>query len=159
MLHHRTLSHDDLAAIAAFPESKDELFYVSPKFVYPLTSEQILALLENRIEPTVVLGGESDGVLAYANLYDKDEREGICWLGNVIVSPRHRGKGVSDFLLNAMMEKAKVNHGLKKMRLFCHNTNSKGLAFYDKHGFKPVGLSISKTDSVKYIAIRMEREL
>ncbi|GGD93986.1 GNAT family N-acetyltransferase [Paenibacillus nasutitermitis] len=159
MLYHRTLSHDDLATIITFPESKEELFYVSPKFVYPLTPEQILALLENRVEPTVVRDDESDDVLAYANLYDKDDQEGTCWLGNVIVSPRHRGKGVSDFLLFTMMEKAKVNYGLKKMQLFCHNTNSKGLAFYDKHGFKPVGLNISKTEPVKYIAIKMERDL
>lgn len=100
-------------------------------YIPPITPEQIITMLTNRYEPTVVIEKASGQPVAYANLYDKSEDH--CWLGNVIVSPDHRGKGAVEELLNAIVCKAKENHGMKKLFLSCHNTNSRGLAFYYKH--------------------------
>ncbi|WP_254790068.1 GNAT family N-acetyltransferase [Paenibacillus sp. OK003] len=129
--------NEDLKSISSFPQSKEELFYISPRFKYPLTPDQILKLLENRYEPTVIVDEESGQVVAYANLYDyKDD---VCCLGNVIVSKDFRGKGAANYyLLKTMIMKAKSIYKVKHLLLSCHSTNSRGLAFYHKQGLNPL---------------------
>ena len=75
-----------------------------------------------------------------SNLYNRSGH--ACWLGNVIVSPGHRGRGAGEFLLHAMMHKAKENYGVRELYLSCHHANSRGLAFYHKHSFRPFELKI-----------------
>ncbi|MGF9697887.1 GNAT family N-acetyltransferase [Paenibacillus sp. MABNR03] len=155
---YRSLKKEDLKEICTFPQSDEELFYVSPQFKYPLTPDQILKVLENRYEPTVVVDEESGQVIAYANLYEyKDD---VCWLGNVIVSESFRGQGASKYLLETMVMKAKSIYRVSSLLLSCHNTNSSGLAFYHKHGFKPIDMRITKLDDQKrIITIQMELEI
>lgn len=154
----RLLSKEDLIEICSFPQSTAELFFVSPRFKYPLTPDQVLELLTNRFEPTVIIEEITGQIVAYANLYDS--KDNTCWLGNVIVSPDHRGKGAADSLINTIIFKAKENYGIKKLLLSCHNTNSRGLAFYFKHRFKPYDMKVIRLeDSSKVITIQMEREL
>ncbi|WP_235847542.1 GNAT family N-acetyltransferase [Paenibacillus tuaregi] len=147
MYSHRSLDHKDLETICSFPQTEEELSYVSPKFVYPLTPDQILNLLEGRFEPTVILDNRTNEVVAYANIYGYDAEEGCGWLGNVIVSPKYRGQGAARYLLDVMLDKAKNNLGCKMMQLACHNTNSRGLAFYTKYGFKPFDIEIPGADA------------
>ncbi|OPA75395.1 GNAT family N-acetyltransferase [Paenibacillus selenitireducens] len=155
MYSYRTLSNEDLEAICMFPQSVEELLYVSPKFKFPLSPNQIIELLENRVEPTVIVQEYTGDLIAYANLYGIEED--TCWLGNVIVSPKYRGCGTAEVLLNVMINKAKEKYGIKKLLLSCHNTNSRGLAFYYKNGFKPCDIRITKLeDDKKKIAIQME---
>lgn len=153
----RKLRENDLEAICAFPQSEEELFYMSPKFRYPLTPDQIMSLLANRFEPTVIEDSSTGQVAAYANLYDKTEE--LCWLGNVICSPAHRGKGAAKLLISTMMENAKHTLSAKKLILSCHNTNTRGLAFYHKLGFNPVGMKVQTLEEKKVITIQMLKEL
>ncbi|MCR8656894.1 hypothetical protein [Paenibacillus endoradicis] len=44
-------------------------------------------MLNERLEPTVVIKKETNEVVAYGNIYDYDVVESIGWLGYVIVSP------------------------------------------------------------------------
>ncbi|SDW24435.1 GNAT family N-acetyltransferase [Paenibacillus sp. CF384] len=158
MYAHRPLLKEDLETISSFPQSAEELFYVSPRFQYPLTPDQIMKVLENRFEPTVILDEESGQVIAYANLYDiKDEK---CWLGNVIVSSSFRGKGAAAYLLQTMKDKAKTEYGALQLVLSCASTNSRGLAFYHKLGFKPIGMRINNIeDQQRVITFQMMVEL
>lgn len=159
MYTHRNLEHKDLEVICTFPQAADELVYISPKFQYPLTPDQILALLKDRFEPTVILDRAADEVVAYANIYGYDAEERTCWLGNVVVSPTYRGRGASQYLLDVMLNKAKSILGAETIRLACHNTNSRGLAFYVKYGFKPYDINVSKYAERKLIAIHMSKLL
>ncbi|PWW39951.1 GNAT family N-acetyltransferase [Paenibacillus pabuli] len=154
---YRSLMNEDLKNISSFPQSKEELFYISPRFKYPLTPDQILKLLENRYEPTVIVDEESGQVVAYANLYDyKDD---VCWLGNVIVSKDFRGKDAANYLLKTMIMKAKSIYKVKHLLLSCHSTNSRGIAFYHKQGFKPIDMRITDLDEQKIITLLMRLEI
>ncbi|OZB98797.1 GNAT family N-acetyltransferase [Paenibacillus sp. XY044] len=158
MYTHRALSKMDLTDICGFPQTEQELLYVGPSFIFPLTPEQISHSLMNRFEPTVVIEEESGQIVAYANLYNHNGH--VCWLGNVIVSPSHRGREAGEFLLHAMMHKAKENYGVRELFLSCHHANSRGLAFYHKHFFRPFDLKISKlADGRKIITVQMKRNL
>lgn len=159
MFTHRSVQNEDLYSICALPQSKEELFYIGPKFTYPLTPEQILDALKERVEPTVVLEEKTNEVAAYANIYGYDSEALIGWLGNVIVSPKYRGQGAAIYLLNVMLDKAKYNLGIKTINLACHNTNSRGLAFYSKIGFKPFDIKLTNIEGRKIIAIHMSKEL
>ncbi|WP_378084011.1 GNAT family N-acetyltransferase [Cohnella suwonensis] len=132
---------------------------MGPRFVYPLTPDQIVAMLENRHSPTVVLG-EADTPVAYANLYDVDAERSSCWLGNVIVSNAYRGHGAARYLLRTMMTLAREKYRLDKMKLYCHNTNTKALLFYCNNGFVPCGSRIIENHRKETIvSIEMERTL
>lgn len=133
----RALLPSDLETIAAFPQNETDLFFMFPKAVYPLTPEQIEEAAKKRLKPTVVL--LDDEVVAHANLYDVDADS--CWLGNVIVSPNHRGKGVSKYLIEVMQSIAKEQLKVKRLKLVCLNTNTRGLFFYTKSGFKPFDIA------------------
>ncbi|MFD0673776.1 GNAT family N-acetyltransferase [Cohnella sp. GCM10027633] len=156
---HRDLAERDLEAISMFPTSRDELFFIGPRFVYPLTPEQIREMLANRASPTVLVNGD-DAPIAYANLYDLNPEGSTCWLGNVIISPAYRGQGVAEHLLRTMMHKARDEHGIGTLKLYCHNTNTRALLFYVKHGFVPCGGNVVENrEGIKIVAIEMERRL
>lgn len=159
MYLHRSLEIGDLETICLFPQSQEELFYMSPRFVYPLTPDQIMNLAKDRFEPTVILEDAKNEVVAYANIYADELEENSFWLGNVIVSPESRGKGASQYLLNVMSEKAKNTLKTEKLKLACHSTNLRGLAFYSKSGFKPFDMKIHDIGSKKFITIHMIKNL
>ncbi len=104
------------------------------------------------------MDSDKQEAVAYANIY-KDEDHGDFWLGNVIVSSDYRGKGASQYLLQVMLEKAKFNLGANQIKLACHSTNSRGLAFYTKLGFKPFDIKISSIGANKFITIHMSLDL
>jgi ribosomal protein S18 acetylase RimI-like enzyme len=152
----RLLLPIDLEIIAAFPQNEEELFYMFPSATYPLTVDQLETGAKKRLQPTVVLHNER--VIAYANFYDNEGD--YCWLGNVIVSPNYRSKGAAQYLLETMTSKAKNELKVKVLRLSCHNTNTRGVFFYTKLGFKPFAISkIVKPSGDLIAGIRMEKEI
>ncbi|WDH96905.1 GNAT family N-acetyltransferase [Paenibacillus urinalis] len=159
MYVHRSLEEQDLEIISSFPQTEKELKYVSPKFTYPLTPSQILQISEGRLELTVVLDQRTSEVVGYANIYRDISDESICWLGNVIVSPIYRGQGAAPYLIEVMLSKAKYNLGYHTVRLACHSTNSRGLAFYTKQGFKPFDIKLMNFGNERLITIHMHKEL
>ncbi|GGG22174.1 GNAT family N-acetyltransferase [Paenibacillus abyssi] len=156
MYNYRSLQKNDLETICSFPKSEEELYYMFPKATYPLTPKQIEEAVKSRLEPTVVLFNNE--VVSYANFYDHDGES--CWLGNVIVSQDYRGKVVSQFLIETMESIAKQNMNVNKLKLVCHNTNTRAILFYKKHGFRPFDISIRVKPSGEFIAgIHMEKIL
>lgn len=125
----------DYAAICAFPKDLMELFFMSPKLEYPLTSDQLEQAAQGREKLTVILN-EDEQVIGYANLYYEQERD-LYWIGNVIVSPDYRGKGAAEFLIRTMLAAAKEDLKLRELHLVCHNVNTKGMLLYSRLGFKP----------------------
>ncbi|WP_052487678.1 GNAT family N-acetyltransferase [Gordoniibacillus kamchatkensis] len=141
MLQYRNTIPADFAAIAAFPQSREEFFFMFPKGEYPPRPEQLEKVATERWSPTVItIGGE---LAAYANFYDV--RAGHdCWLGNVIVNPKFRRSGIGSFLLETMKRRAADEHNAMELKLVCHNTNTRALLFYYKHGFRPFDMKVAE---------------
>jgi ribosomal protein S18 acetylase RimI-like enzyme len=136
-LTYRPVSAEDVPTICAFPQTPQELFFMFPKAQYPLTEDQLHASIAQRSDSTVV---EGDGcVLAFANFYTF-ERNGICAIGNVIVSPKARGRGIAKFLLQTMVGLAFERHRAREVQLSCFNENTAGLLLYPQLGFVPYGV-------------------
>lgn len=134
-LSHRPVKEYDIPLICDFPQSEQELYFMFPKAVYPLTVEQLRKSIQERFDSTVVLLDEE--VAGFANFYRCEPGES-CTIGNVIVRPDARGKGVGKYLINTMIEIAVKKYRVKNVRLsvFIHNTGA--VLLYHRLGFKPV---------------------
>jgi GNAT superfamily N-acetyltransferase len=99
-LTHRPVAEEDIQIICGFPQSEDELFFLFPKATFPLATSQLQDVIAQRSDATVV---ELDGeIVAFANFY-RWEAGGCCSIGNVIVSPAVRGRGVGRYLIEQMI--------------------------------------------------------
>ena len=130
----RPVGEKDISVICGFPQNEDELFFMFPKAIFPLTSPQLLGAIAQRSDSTVV---ELDGqVVAFANFYSW-ENAGCCSIGNVIVAPVARSRGVGHFLINQMVGIAFSKHRATEVTISCFNRNVAGLLLYPRLGFKP----------------------
>ena len=108
-----------------------------PRAVYPLTPEQLQSVIDQRHESTVVLtDGEVRG-FANFNLFEPGIR---CGIGNVIIAPEYRSKGIGRALVGEMVRKAFQEYNAQTVELSCFNHNTNGLLFYPKLGFQPLSL-------------------
>lgn len=154
---YRQAELEDLPLICPFPQNAVELYFMFPKARFPLTFEQLRLNFESRSDCTVFLSEET--VVAFANIYDVEP--GIqCFLGNVIIHPAYRGKGLSNYLLATMTEIAVQRHQAKELHLTCFNTNTPGLLLYLKTGFTPYAMEKREDfEGKSLLAIHMRKAL
>ncbi|KGS12303.1 GNAT family N-acetyltransferase [Pseudomonas tremae] len=137
MFLHRPLEEKDIPIICEMPQNADELFYMFPRATYPLTPSQLGDALATRHDSTVI---EMDGeVVGFAN-FSQCEFRGRCSLGNVIIAPKARSKGVGRFMITSMMGIAFDKHEAKELIASCYNHNVPGLLFYPRMGFRPYSI-------------------
>lgn len=139
MYVYRDVQGNDFEQICLFPQNEEELFYMFPRASYPLRADDLRACASERIEPTVFL---SDGNLAgYANII-KVEQGSSGSIGNIIVAPSFRGKGLGRYILDVMIQKLKDQFSIKEARLACYSINVSGLTLYHKYGFIPYSFDL-----------------
>ena len=133
-LTHRPLDAADAGAICTFAQSEQELFFAFPKAAFPLTPETLVQTAKQRLSPTVVL---HDGdVVGYANFIKVKER-GFCAIGNLMVHPDHRRKGVASYLVGVMVRQATEIYCARFVRTACFSHNQAAYQLYHKLGFRP----------------------
>ena len=133
-LSHRTVEVSDLKRICQFPKDEEELFFMFPKAEYPLTERQLEFAINSRFDSTVILFNNI--IVGFANFYEVRESQ-YCAIGNVIVSPCFRNRGVGTFLINAMEDIGKKKYNVSELHLSCFDANTSGLLLYTKLGYKP----------------------
>ena len=156
-LTHRPVAENDIQLICSFPQSEDELFFLFPKATFPLAPSQLQDAIAQRSDSTVVeLGGE---VVAFANFY-RWETGGCCSIGNVVVSPAGRGRGVGRYLIEQMIHLAFSKHQATEVTVSCFNQNVAGLLLYPQLGFRPYAIEERKNKKgirVALIHMRLPR--
>lgn len=133
-LSYREVKKTDFETICGFPENPQELFFMFPKAEFPLTVNQLETAVDNRFNSTVVLYDEE--VAGFANFYAVKEKE-YCSIGNVIVNPKFRNKGIGKFLIKTLESIGTDKYKVSEFRLSCFNTNTKGILLYSKLGYMP----------------------
>jgi len=142
ILLHRPVADGDLSVLCGFPQSAEELFFLFPKACYPLSPEQLARAIAQRAESTVVAA--EGKVVAFANFYQW-QRGGSCAIGNVMVAPDCRRRGVGRFLIETMILLARTKYRAQEVRVSCFNQNTAGLLLYADLGFQPCGIE-ERTD-------------
>lgn len=155
LLTHRPVKESDIPVVCGFPQGEEELFFLFPKATFPLAHWQLRDSVSQRSDSTVV---ELDGqVVAFANFY----RWGVngCSIGNVIVSPTVRGKGVGSYLVEQMVDIGFSKHGAIEITVSCFNKNVLGLILYAKLGFEPYAIEERQDKNGNLVAlIHMRRK-
>lgn len=136
-LAHRPVEGKDIPIICGFPQSEDELFFMFPNATYPLSHVQLQEAIALRSDSTVV--ELDDKVVGFANFYHW-ETGGRCSIGNVIVAPAARGRGVGRYLIEQMIGLAFSKHQAAEVSVSCFNQNITALLLYPKLGFQPYAI-------------------
>lgn len=127
----------DLRVVCGFAQDAQELFFFFPKARFPLTPLQLSQAVAERADATVV---ELDGrVAAFANFY-RWEFEGRCSIGNVVVAPAARGRGVARYLMTQMIDLALTQYRAREVTVSCFNQSAAGLLLYPRLGFEPFAI-------------------
>ena len=151
----RAATDDDMAVVASFPQSQEELYYLFPKAVYPLTAEQLIEAKRQRFEATVV--ESNDEVVGYANFYEAIPGK-HCSIGNLVVHPQYRGQGVASFIVQTMEQLAREKYAATEVHISCFDANTKGLLLYAKLGYKPYDIERRiKYDGAPIALIEMKK--
>ncbi len=130
----RAARESDLAIIADFATSAEELYFVHPSARYPLTAHQLLPNFQQRKGNSVIT--HEGAVIGFANYINVIEGESAT-IGNVIIDPAQRGRGAGKALLLAMERMAKEQYQVRLSIIPCFNTNTYGLHFYHNLGYVP----------------------
>lgn len=149
-LTYRPVAKNDIQLICDFPQNEDELFFLFPKATFPLTSSQLHDAIAQRSDSTVIeLGGK---VVAFANFF-RWKTGGCCSIGNVVVSPTARGRGVCRYLIEHMIGLAFTKHQATEVTVSCFNQNVAGLLLYPQLGFQPYAVEERKDKKGNRVAL------
>jgi len=155
-LSYRPVCKDDYEFICSLPRNPEELFFMFPKAVYPLTIHQLESAVSTRYNSTVILYGEV--IAGFANFYEMVENE-YCSIGNVIVNPEYRNQGIGKFIIETMEHIAHEKYNVSEYRLSCFNTNTNGILLYTKLGYRPYEIErYTNRDNEAFALIEMKRE-
>jgi ribosomal protein S18 acetylase RimI-like enzyme len=124
---------------------------------YPLSVQQLEAVVANRSDSTVIL--LDNEIVGFANFYEVKEND-YCSIGNVIVSSHFRNKGIGKYLFETMESIALKKYNVREMHISCFNMNTKGILLYSKLGYIPYEIEerLDK-DGRKVALIKMKREI
>lgn len=157
-LSFRSAQTSDLEKVCQFPKNEEELFFMFPKAdYYPLSVEQLEAVVANRSDSTVIL--LDNEIVGFANFYEVKENN-YCSIGNVIVSSHFRNKGIGKYLVEAMESIALEKYNVREIHISCFNTNTKGILLYSRLGYLPYEVEERLDKEERKVAlIKMKREI
>lgn len=153
----RPIKISDLEKICQLPQNKEELFFMFPKADYPLSVEQLEAIVTNRSDSTVIL--YDNEIVGFANFYEVKENN-YCSIGNVIVCSNFRNKGIGKYLVETMESIALEKYNVREIHISCFNTNTKGILLYSKLGYTPYEIEERLDKEGRKVAlIKMKRKI
>ncbi|MFV0469363.1 MAG: GNAT family N-acetyltransferase, partial [Dysgonomonas sp.] len=134
------------------------LFFMFPKAdYYPLSVEQLEAVVANRSDSTVIL--LDNEIVGFANFYEVKENN-YCSIGTVIVSSHFRNKGIGKYLVETMESIALEKYNVREIHISCFNTNTKGILLYSRLGYLPYEVEERLDKEERKVAlIKMKREI
>ena len=128
---------DDYQDVCDLIPNEEELFLVYPKGSYPLTVEQMEALLRHRLEPTVLL--VEGQVAGFADLYGYRKERSV-FIGNVVIDRARRGSGLGRKIVLHLIDLAFQKYDLPRVRISVYNHNAAALLLYGSMGFEPYAM-------------------
>lgn len=149
-LSYRPIKASDIDTICKLPQNAEELFFMFPKAKYPLTRDQLESAINHRLDSTAILYNEE--IAGFANFYEKEENS-YCSIGNVIITPKFRNKGIGTFLVQIMEKIAFEKYNITEMHISCFNTNTKGILLYSKLGYIPYDIEIRVNSQGESLAL------
>ena len=140
----------DFPEICGLFSDRKEFFLIYPNGSYPMTVEQLQELASIRSDLTVAC--TNDRIIGFANLYNLKPKQYV-FVGNVVISPAHRGQGLGKKITQHMMNLAFCQYNLPQVRIsvFCNNTPA--LLLYTQLEFEPYAIEAREDPNGKRLAL------
>ena len=153
----RRIVEDDYRAICDLVATEEELFLFYAQGRFPLTVGQVGKLVARRMEPTVM---DCDGSVAgFGNFYGYREGRSVV-IGNVIIDPALRGRGLGRRFVQRMIDLAFDRYDLPSVKIHVYNRNLPALALYGELGFRPCAMKVKRDyagERVMLFTLRLKR--
>lgn len=107
--------------------------WAGPDFRYPFTEASFIEDLKLDKLAFICLVSSDQEFLAFGQYY---QRLNKCHFGRLLVSPKHRGKGIVSSLIKELSVKGKKDLGVSAFSLFVSEHNLSAIKAYKKIGFK-----------------------
>jgi len=115
-----------------FSSQKELSDWAGPGFRYPFEKFSFVEDLNLHKLNSFSLISEEGEFLAFGQYY---LRLGKCHLGRLIVSPKYRGKGIANELLNRLSTDGLIDLQVLEISLFVLTHNEAAIKAYEKFGF------------------------
>ncbi|MFT6407494.1 MAG: ribosomal protein S18 acetylase RimI-like enzyme [Arenicella sp.] len=126
-----TISH--YSELLSWIASADQLTnWAGPNIAYPSKVELLINDLQAKGWSSFSLISKKHQLLAFGQYY---RRQGCCHLCRLIVSPKHRGKGLVETLIEGISLEGYRELGVNACSLFVYSDNSSAIKAYQKIGF------------------------
>ncbi len=153
----RPVTDNDLATVCGFIAGERETYYAFPDAAYPLTVAALRKFVESRSDPTVLM--EDGAPIGFADLFNI-KRNVQCYIGNVMIDKKHRGKGAGRRLIQEMIDIASSRHNVTRIVIPCWSENTTAVLLYTRLGFRPFDIYIKNhNDSEAVPVILFEKNL
>ena len=146
MLAHREITPKEIPLLLSWIQGPKEAFYLAPNLRWPIDPPTFAKHLLKRKDNHLFF--INDRPIGFANLYFQDEFQ-VWFIGNVILDPKHRGKGWGKKLMAQMMALSKAMGQAQAMgqpqaylSVFQGNEQAKG--FYLSLGFEVLAMEKRK---------------
>ena len=127
----------DLQEAAAWVASVKECrAWAGPGITYPIRIEQLADEIGLTPENAFVLK-EGGNRLAFGQIIQTSEH--VCHLARIIVSKRHRGKGIGRVFCRKLIQEAERSPGICRLTLRVYRHNHAAVKLYQSLGFRETG--------------------
>lgn len=146
---------EDAERITKFAQHPTDCLFFFPAASFPLSPATLQLEASRRHRPTVAM---SDGlVVGYANFIHVGA---TCSIGNLIVAPDYRRKGVADSLLLAMEMAALTEYGAGTIAIGCFRQNLPALHLFKKRRYCTTGeRRVTAASGNVYELVLMEKHM
>ena len=105
---------------------------------------QILQNAENEYKDILFFAEHCGSLVGIMGAYyNKSAESQDCgYLHGIYVNKKYRDKGIGNKLMKKVIERLKMNHGLKKIKLCVNKQQKSAIRLYEKLGFKVVDTQI-----------------
>ena len=146
----RSARPSDAARVArCYLASRKTLLPYAP---LPHSDTEVLAWMQDQLLPTggVTMALESGAVLGFIAL---GERDGSHWIDQLYVHPARLRRGIGSTLLQLQLGRLQGT-----VRLYTFEPNRGARAFYERHGFKPLGFGDGSNNESRCPDVLYERQ-
>ena len=127
------------AEIAQWVQTEDQLRWLAPSTVWPLTAAKVVGWKKPDGEAFLLTREGDSRPVGYGELNPMRGRADHLWLGHVVVRPDQRGRGTGQTLVRALLDRAFDQLFAAGVSLIVFPDNGAALQCYRHVGFTVVG--------------------
>lgn len=125
--------------VAGWVQTEEELLWLAPSTTGPLTAAKIVAWKRPNGDAFLYVDRHDGLPVAYGELNPMRREPDHLWAGHIIVSPRHRGRGIGQAFVQAMLGYAFGRRCANRVSLIVFPGNGSAIHCYRRVGFRVAG--------------------